>query len=268
MKRVSLLLLLLISVFVANAWQRNRDEAVVIVASQHLTPKAKKVVNNYLGRDYSDDVQYLYNVQKELAKQKKLKKGEREIHDLHLDKNLRPKSVNGKDSYKAINEALSVVRNRKAHSKEEVTTALRVIINLMCDLHSVSKVRLDSYPHSYKDFSYTTQVREWGPKSVLIKSHKCRTSWVTFDGGYNFFSPKYWAEDMEIFIDDRYAEFAKGSLEDWAAEVGAIAAYYLEFCKPNARVPYMEQKKMGIINYELMIKASCRLAALLNEAVK
>ena len=268
MKRVSILFVLLISVFVANAWHRQRDEAVVIVASKHLSPKAKKLVKKYLGSDYSDDVHYLYDTEKELAKQKKLKKGARNIHDLHLDKNLRPKNVKGEDSYKAINKALTVVRNHKNHSKEEVRTALRVVINLICDFHSVAKVRLDGYPHSYKPFSYTTQVREWGPKSVLTKTHKWRTSWLKFDGGFPLFSPKYWAEDMEIFIGDKYAEYSKGTLDDWATEVGTIAAYYLEFCKPDARVPYMEFKSMEVVNYELYVKAACRLAALLNENLK
>ena len=138
---------------------------------------------------------------------------------------------------------------------------MRVVINLICDFHSVAKVRLDGYPHSYKPFSYTTQVREWGPKSVLTKTHKWRTSWQKFDGGFPLFSPKYWAEDMEIFIGDKYAEYSKGTLDDWATEVGTIAAYYLEFCKPDARVPYMEFKSMEVVNYELYVKAACRLAA-------
>ena len=268
MKRILLLFIFLISVYIANAWHRQRDEAVVIVAVNHLTPEAKKVVTKYLGRDYSDDVHYIFDTEKELAKQKKLKKGARNIHDLHLDKNLRPKRVKGQDSYKAINKALEVVRNRKSHSKEEVRTALRVVINLICDFHCVSKVRLDSYPHSYKAFSYTTQVREWGPKSVLINTHKWRTSWLKFDGGFPFFSPKYWAEDMEIFIGNKYADYSKGTLDDWAAEMGAIAAHYLEFCKPDARVPYMDFKSMEVVNYELYVKAACRLAALLNENLK
>ena len=160
MKRVSLLLLLIFSVLAANAWHRKCDEAIVIVATKHLTPDAKKMVKRYLGKRYADDVQYLYNTQRELTKQKKLPKGARNIHDLHLDKNLKPKEVKY-DAYKATAEALEIIRNRKAHSKEEVTTALRVVINLMCDMHNISKIRLDGYPHSYKNFTFNTPRREW-----------------------------------------------------------------------------------------------------------
>ena len=87
MKRFLLLLVLLASVLVANAWHRRCDEAIVIVATKHLTPEAKKMVKKYLGKSYADDVQYLYDTQRELAKQKKLPKGARNIHDLHLNKN-------------------------------------------------------------------------------------------------------------------------------------------------------------------------------------
>lgn len=268
MKRLSLLFVLLASVLVANAWHKRCDEAIVIVATKHLTPDAKKMVKKYLGKSYADDVHYLYISQRELTKQKKLPKGARNIHDLHLDKSFKPRAVKY-DSYKAIVEALEVIRNRKSYPVKEVTTALRVVINLMCDMHNISKVRLAGYPHSYKNFTYTMPMREWGPKAVLTKTFKWRDSWRGWDGGYNFFSANYWAEDMDIFIGERYEEYAKGSLLDWAEESGRKAAYYLEFCKPDACIPYMEQKSMGVVNYEMMAKTSCRLAALLNEvAVK
>ena len=52
------------SVSVANAWFKVCDEAVVILAAEHLTPKAKSVVDSYLGTKYGDDVQYLYALEK------------------------------------------------------------------------------------------------------------------------------------------------------------------------------------------------------------
>lgn len=264
MKRISILFILLASVLVANAWHRRCDEAIVIVATQHLTPDAKKMVKKYLGKSYADDVQYLYDLQREQTKQKKLPKGARNIHDLHLDKNFEPKSVKY-DSYKGISEALEVIRNRKSHPKQEVTTALRVVINLMCDMHNISKVRLDGYPHSYKNFEYTIPMREWGPKAALTKTYKWRNIWREYDGGFRFFTTEYWVEDLQIYIGERYEEYAKGSLLNWAEESGRKAAYYLDFCKPGARIPYMEHKSIGIVNYEMMVKTSCRLAALLNE---
>ena len=73
---------------------------------------------------------------------------------------------------------------------------------------------------------------------------------------------------MKICLDNRFAEFSKGNLLKWIAENGSIASSYLDMCMPDEIVPYMERKKMEDVNYEMMLKASCRLAALLNEAFK
>ena len=73
---------------------------------------------------------------------------------------------------------------------------------------------------------------------------------------------------MRIFIGDRYAEFAKGSLREWVTENGALAAKYLEIYKPKVVVPYMDRRWTTPVSYDMMIKASCRLAALLNETIK
>ena len=52
MKKIVLLLMLVMSVSVANAWIKHCEEAVVILASENLTPKAKGVFDKYLGNRY------------------------------------------------------------------------------------------------------------------------------------------------------------------------------------------------------------------------
>lgn len=270
MKKISILLALLLSVFVANAWSHKCDEAAVIVAKEHLAPKTKKLVNKYLGRSYSDDVKYLYMLEKEEAEKldKKARRQAAEVHYLHLDSNFQPKNVKGKDALKSLEAALTVVRNRKAYSKKEVTAALRTVINLVCDIHDLSKVRIDGIKHSKRDFKYNVPASEIGRKKDEIRKIKWSKSWRGFDGGYKFFSAKYWAEDLRIYIGNRYVEYSKGSLNEWVSESGALAAHYLEMCKPNQTIGYMDRRWMTPVSYEMYAKATCRLAALLNENLK
>jgi hypothetical protein len=270
MKKFSLLLIFILSVFVANAWSRKIDEAVVIVAKENLTPEAKSVVVKYLGDSYADDVQYLYALEKERAKQlsKRARAAAAELHYLHLDSNFQPKSVEGNDALKAIEEALVTLRNRNTHSAEEVTTALRTIINLMCDIHTISKIRIDGIEHSQHDFKYSVPASEIGKKKDDLKATKWSRSWNGFDGGYGFFSANYWAEDIQIYLGNRYAEYAQGSLGEWVSENGKLAARYLELCKPDGVVSYTDRRLMSPVNYDMMIKATCRLAALLNDVLK
>lgn len=270
MKRVSILLVFVLSVFVANAWSRKCDEAAVMVAKEHLTPEAKKLVNKYLGKSYADDVKYLYDLEKEQAPQlsKKARRAAAEVHYLHLDGNFQPKKVKGKDALKSLEAALKVVSNRKSHSKREVAVALRTVINLVFDMHDLSKIRIDGIKHSMRDFRYSVPMAEFGAKKEQFSKVKWSKSWSYFDGGYNFFSANYWAEDLRIYIGDKYAYYAKGSLREWVSENGALAAHYLELCKPNQVVGYVDRRLMSPVNYEMYVKATCRLATLLNENLK
>lgn len=270
MKKIILLLAFVATVSVAGAWSRKCDEAVMIIASEHLTPEAGKVVKKYLGKSFADDVQYLYDTEKVQFKQmsKKDRKAAAEIHFLHLDSEFQPKNVKGKDALKATEQALEIIRNRNSHSKAEVTTALRTVINLMCDMHNLSKIRIDGIKHSFRDFKYTIPGGEFGRYAQEVKKGTWSKTWNSFDGGYGYFTVKYWANDMRIFIGDKYAEYAKGSLREWVSESGALAAKYLEIYKPNVVVPYMDRRWSTPVAYDMMIKGSCRLAALLNETIK
>ena len=270
MKKIILFLVFAVTVSVANAWSRKCDEAVMIIANEHLTPEAAKVVKKYLGKSFTDDVQYLYQQEKEQFKtmDKKARRAAAEIHYLHLNSELQPRDVKGKDALKATEQALEILRNHKSHSKAEVTTALRTVINLMCDMHNLSKIRIQGIKHSYRDFKYIVPGGEFGSRAKEVHTGKWSNVWNRFDGGYGFFSANYWAYDMRIFIGDKYADYAKGTLREWVTENGALAEKYLGIYKPKQVVAYMDRRWTTPVAYNMMIKASCRLAALLNETIK
>ena len=262
MKKIALFLALVMSVSVANAWFKVCDEAVVILAAEHLTPKAKSVVDSYLGTKYGDDVQYLYA----LEKAQKAKHTE-EIHFLHLDKNFNPKKMKKNDAYVEILKALKVVEKRDTYSSEEVTTALRTIINLMCDMHTISNVRIDNIPHSHDDFKFKFS-SEYGKSSKNVRVVKWSAIWNNYCNYPRGFSPKYRAYDMKICMRSRFDEFSKGSLKDWASESGRMAASYLELFQPDEAVSIVDRLNIDVANYDQMIKASCRLATLLNQTIQ
>ncbi len=271
MKKMFLLLAFVLTVSAANAWTKRMDEAVVIVANEHLTPKAKKMVKKYLGKNFEDDVQYLYDVERAKAKQmsKKARKAAAEIHNVHLDSDCQPKSVKGKDALKATEAALVVIANHKSHSKAEVTEALRTVINLMCDMHDLSRARIDGIPHSMRNFTYQIPLGEYGKnKDELSKPLKWSNTWKSFDGGFKHYTAAYWADDLRTYIGDRYEEYAKGTLREWVVDNGKLSAHYYGIYKPKSVVSYWDCKWTSPVAYDMVAKASCRLAALLNETIK
>lgn len=265
MKKIFLILALALYTSAAYAWHKNCDEGIVYLAAEHLTPAAKSAVNKYLGESYDDDIKYLYKLEK--ARQAS---HSAEIHYLHLAKNFKPKTKKGdkNDAYVAINKSLEVIKNHNNLPAQKVTEALRTLINLMCDIHDLAHIRIKGYPHSYDDFIYLVPKADSGKGAKKMSKTKWSTSWSRWGNYPAGFSGRYRAYDMGLCLDGRFDEFTNGNLLNWIADNGAIAASYLKMCVPDEVVPYMEQKKMEDVNYDMMIKAGCRLAKLLNETFK
>jgi hypothetical protein len=265
MKKIFLVLALALTVSMANAWPLNCDEGIVILAVDHLTPEAKSAVVKYLGESYKDDLKYLYK----LEKAGKAKHTE-DIHYLNLTNTFKPnvKKKTKNDAYVAINSSLEIIKKHNNYAPQQVTEALRTLINLMCDIHDLSHIYIKGYPHSYEDFTFlvpTSESEKGLKKPRKIQWSKCWRSYGNYPAG---FSGAYRAFDMKLCLDGRFDEFTKGGLLDWIADNGAIAASYLDICLPDEILPYMEDKNREDVNYDMMIKASCRLAKLLNEAFK
>ena len=263
MKKIVVSLMLVLSVSVANAWVQHCDEAVVILASEHLTPETKALLDQYLGTEYNDDVQYLYALEKA-----KKANHTAEIHFLHLNKKLQPKKVKGDDAYAAIVKSLDVVAKHNSHSKEEVVAALRTIINLVSDIHHVSNVRIDKIEHSMADFKYQFPTSEMGKGRKKFSTHKWSRTWHSYNTYPHGFSAQFRAYDLKIYLGDKFAEFSNGTLKDWVKETGAMAKSYLATFKPDAVVGLVERLSLNDVNNEQMVKAGCRLAALLNATLK
>jgi hypothetical protein len=266
MKKIFILLALAFTTSIAQAWHNNCHEGIVILAVEHLDSKAKSAVENYLGDSYKDDIKYLYKLEKAGEA-----KHDEEIHYLHLDKKFKPitKKKNSKnDAYAAINSQLEIIKAHNKYSKAEVTAALRTLIDLMCDIHDLALIRIKGYPHSYEDFTYLVPKSDYGKGAKKFTKVKWSKTWNRFGNYPAGFSGAFRAYDMKLCLGGRFDEFTKGGLLDWIADNGAIAASYLEVCLPDEILPYMDDKKREDVNYDMMIKASCRLAVLLNEAFK
>ena len=97
MKKIFLMLALVMTVSVASAWEKRSDEGVVVLATKHLSPEAKSMVEKYLGSNYYDDVFYLRTLEA-----KKQTSHSKELRFLHLAADLTPVGVEGEDALKGI----------------------------------------------------------------------------------------------------------------------------------------------------------------------
>lgn len=263
MKKIFLILALALTASVANAWNKEAETGLVTLASKHLSAEAKSMVDQYLGSNYYDDVMYLYTLE-----QKKTAEHSKEIHYLHLDANLKPAVVEGDDAYKALNEAIAVVRSRDSKSKTEVTKAMRVIINLMSDIHHLSSVRIEGVPHSQSDFKMLCYAGDVGSYSKRTSNVKWSRFWDVYPGWHNGFSAALWAEDIELCHGADRAKLAEGELNDWVAQIGSKAAEALSRYNEGYVMSRRERNELEYVNYEMMARAAYRLAALFNQLAR
>ena len=259
MKRVLLLVVVLASmVSTASAWSDRQDEAAVILATKHLTPEALSLVQAHLGERYNDDIAYIYKLEK--SHQSPYTKS---VHKLHLGADLTLANIEGDDAFKTLEQAMSVVRERKNHDKSEVTAALRTIINLMCDIHNFANVCIDGVAHSQSDFKFQIVGGRKGTRTV-----KWSSFFTSYSGFHAGFSPAYWAEDFDIYYATTSAELSKGTLRDWVAQIGAKAAELYAEIYPNREMPLRERLEYETLGYEMVASTGYRLAALLNQLVR
>lgn len=261
MKKIFLLVAFALTVSVASAWHKNCNAGVVALAVKHLTPEAKRVVDKHLGAAYEDDCGYIY-----VLERKKKSNFTKEVHYLHLDKDFQPLNVEGDDALVAIEKALDVLRTRKSHSDAEVKLALRYVINLMCDIHNFSNIRIENIPHSQTDFSFKRQKSEYKPTEYL--TYKWSTFWLRHSNSLGVFHADLWAEDMELCHGKHKADLSKGDLRNWVAANGAMAAELLAEINPEKIMTLRRFLELDYLNYDMMATAGFRLAALLNDTIK
>lgn len=262
MRKIFLMLVFALTISVASAWERRPDEGVMLLAVKHLTPEAKSMVEKYLGTTYYDDVFYLRNLEA-----KKTATHSSELRYLHLSADLKPIGVEGEDALKGIEQSLEVIRTRNSHEKAEVVKAMRTLLNLMCEMHNFGYVRIEGVPQSQADFKFNCYGGDIG-KRKTTSPYKWSKFWDFYTHWHGGFSGALWAEDMELCLGEKRVEFSKGSLYDWAGQIGEKAADLYSRINPEYVMTRRERNELEELNYEMMTRAGYRLAVLLNWSAK
>ena len=246
-----------------NGWEKRVYEGSMILAQRNLSEDGKVFVDRFLGKSFFEDVQFLYGLEK-----KKQATHTKNIHFLYLDKDLRPMNVEGDNLIKSIEAASAIVRDREGRERIEVVNALRTIINLMCDMHTIGYIRLESYPHSLEDFKilcYSGDTPKYSKRKHPVTWSRF---WSIYDAWHNGMTGKMWADDYESAYGEKAKEYAAGSLYDWAADMGRTAGEIYKWAVPGYEMPRIQRNDLKDFHFEMMAKLGYRLAVLLDELAK
>lgn len=241
-------------------WERRVFEGSMILAQRNLSEEGKTFVDRFLGKSFYEDVQFLYNLEK-----KKQATHSTDIHYLYLDGEFRPLKIDGESLISTIEKNIAIVKDREGRERAEVVNALRTIINLMCDMHLIGHVRIESIPYSMQDFKFTCYNGDT-PKYNKRK-HQVTWSrfWSIYGAWHNGMTGAIWADDYESAYGAKAKEYAAGSLYDWAADCGKTASEVYKFVNPEYEMPRIQRNDLEELHFTLMAKLGYRLSVLLDQ---
>ena len=241
-----------------HAWEKRVYEGSMILAQRNLSEAGKLFVDRFLGKSFYEDVQFLYGLEK-----KNQATHTKDIHFLYLDSELRPMKRESDNLIASIEESMAIVRDREGRERQEVVNALRTIINLMCDMHTIGYIRLESYPHSLEDFKiycYSGDTPKYNKRKHQVTWSRF---WSIYDAWHNGMTGNMWADDYEMAYGEKAKAAAAGSLYDWAADCGKTASEIYKWAKPDYEMPRIQRNDLKDLHFEMMAKLGYRLAAML-----
>ena len=235
---------------------------IAALADKYLTEKAKSDVKAILKSDMIKHSVWLNSLRgkEETAYTK-------EWHFFVLDANGKSTTTYENDGIVQLEKAIELLRNRANHSDADVNFALKKVIHLVADMHCLSHIYIDGI-EATRDFEFKNWNEGEGKDSKMWNSKWYNVWERTYINRYTFFSPQYYANDIDIFARELRAEYEKGTPRFWVENGGEDVVRALKYFNTGEPVPTHVIQLHEFNHTKCMAKAAYRLAALLNEIFK
>lgn len=235
---------------------------IASLADKYLTEKARGEVQTILKSNMIKQSNWLNSLRK--------KEGQEHTKDWHffqLDANGKSTTTAENDGVVQLEKAIEVLRNRANQSEEAVNVALKTVIHLVADMHCLSHIYIDGIEAS-RGFKFKNWNEVNGKGSNMWDAQWYNLWEQSYVNRYTFFTPQYYANDIDIYARDKRAEYEKGTPRFWVENCGEDVVRALKDFNTGAVVPITVNHTYEFNHTKCMAKAAYRLAALLNEIFK
>lgn len=248
---------------VCNAWAPLGHETVAVIATQHITPKAKAEYDKILATNLKSIALWLNTLRSNEAT-----KYTSAWHTLHLDSNGQSTTTAEGDAVVQIERCANILRNASQHSDSVKVVALRTLVHLVADMHCIGHVRIEGEPLTNGFRFFFLQGMEPSEKNKPLAA-KWYSHWQNRYFGYHQgFSAEMYARDMELCCGKHREEYMKGTPRDWAADMGQTTRAALEGMEKDVVLNRKQLNLFESYHERCLAKAGYRLAALLNDIFK
>ena len=247
----------------AWAWHTEGHNVISVLATERLTPEARKQVEKILGGDIRSNALWLNEL-----KQDEQQAHTKYWHNVTLDAECRPVMSDENDGLVQLERHIEMLRNHDNLSKEEQQRALRVVIHLVSDMHCFAHIRFTDKP---KQHNFTFYRPYKGRTDNISKCPK--TTWYKVWAKWYFdmhsgFSTEMFANEIHIIQGKNFESYASGTPREWAEELGRECRPILEVLQPETIADDAYLFNHEATHERCVAKAGVRLAMVLNDIFK
>lgn len=251
MKRIFFLIALGIFGLVQGAWAwgQSGHDAIAYIAETHLTERAKAEIERYLGHSIVYEASWMDDYRAE--------PGYEMTNWWHVDygKDEPTTDAEGRplepNVLRELNRAIERLRDYESLDDSTVVVNLRYVVHLVGDMHCPSHVNYQQSRMRVFFFGVDKQYHSLFDGGILDRKHR----W-----GYMEYK-----HQLDRCTPEEQAALAAGTPEEWFAETARDCSVIYEWAQPGDELGLSFcNKAVGLLDRQL-IKASYRLAKVLNE---
>ena len=268
LKHLALIIALTLITIPSFGWARRVHSAIAYIAEQHLTPKAKKTVNEILdGKSMVYYGSWLDDYRKQMTIEYTNDDGEvkpRTIpHSFKVDNDHTVIQQENREAIDIICKSIKILEDYKNVDDSTRRAAMQCLIHLVGDIHCPAHVK-------YGDFDKNSTNKRYDATNVFLNKKKTRmhSIWdsvlidrTTAGGVYDLAYLADRATKKEI------KEIQKGTPYDWGKDVVYRTACVWTVCEGD-KLPYSYMLQHRELAIDQIQRAGLRLAKVMNDIFK
>ena len=238
----------------AFGWGKMGHDAIAYIAECHLTSKAKKAIEKYIGTSIVHYASWMdaYRFEPQYAHTSLW-------HTAWVDDNdeYDPTRKPDGNAIKGIEDTMELLRDYKSLDDSTVVVSIKYLVHLVGDMHCPAHIKYATHDMKY-DVLFEDKYR---------KAHKfyVHSVWdneiITVS---RIWSVSEWADELDRLPKSDKQAIAAGTPRDWLHDAAVCCEVQFEWAKPDARLGQdFLNKALPLVESQIR-KAGYRLARLLN----
>lgn len=278
----ALLVVMLLSVQEVSAWDRWAHKLIAIIAESHLTAEAKSATERYLGSPIYDHASWMDEVPVwtknytpgweqtswwHMATVDRVAKSRYRISDKRA-------STGDGDLYPNLVKCIDNLKNYRNLTDSAVVVNLKCVVHMVGDMHCPAHIFYTEFEDCFPRVVDGKKIRRHDQMRIYYNGERISSHRVWDGMSIKEIWPEYGSdfEKFRIALDTaspcKRKRVCKGTIEEWVLQNAKDVRYIYDDLTPNCRIDREYLLDNQKLSKQQCLRASYRLAYILNECFK